>query len=46
MNSLKGNKMDYEIRPAYGHFEIFINGKFYCTVDNMTEAMEEIEKAL
>ena len=35
--------MDYEIRPVYGHFEIYINGKFYCTADNMTEVDEEIE---
>ena len=36
--------MDYEIKPAYGHFEVYINGKFYCSADSMAEAIEEIDK--
>ena len=35
--------MDYEVRHIHGHFEIYVNGKFYCTVDNMVEVDEEIE---
>ena len=35
--------MDYEIKHVHGHFEIYINGKFYCTADNMAEVDEEIE---
>ena len=46
MNSQKGNNMDYEIRPVHAHFEIYINGKFYCSADSMAEAMREVEKLL
>ena len=37
--------MEYDIKPIHGHFEVYVNGKFYCTTDTMAEAMEEIEKA-
>ena len=40
---------DYEIRPVYGHYEVYINGEFYCSCDTPTEVDEalatyEIEK--
>lgn len=35
--------MDYEVKHIHGHFEIYVNGKFYCTADNMVEVDEEIE---
>ena len=38
--------MNYEIKHVYGHYEIYINGEFYCTADNMAEVREEIEKFL
>lgn len=38
--------MNYEVKQVHGHYEIYINGKFYCTADNMTEVEEELEKAL
>ena len=44
--SRKGNSMSYEIKYVHGHYEIYINGKFYCTADNMAEVEEELEKAL
>lgn len=34
--------MDYRIFEKYGHYEVFINGKFYCSTDTMTEAIHEV----
>lgn len=36
--------MSYRIVPTRGHYEIYINGKFYCSADNMMEAVKEIEE--
>lgn len=36
--------MNYEIKYVYGHYEIYVNGEFYCSADDMTEVREEIEK--
>lgn len=36
--------MDYRIIENHGHFDVFINGKFYCTADTMEEAMREVKK--
>lgn len=33
----------YEIVPVCGHYEVYINGKFYCTADDLNEAAREIE---
>ena len=38
--------MNYEVKQVYGHYEIYINGEFYCSADNMAEVREEIEKFL
>lgn len=38
--------MNYEVKKVHQHYEIYINGKFYCTADNMTEVREELEKVL
>ena len=35
--------MSYRIVPTYGHYEVYINGAFYCSADNMREAITEIE---
>lgn len=35
--------MDYEIKFVRGHYEIYINGEFYCSADNIAEAETEIE---
>lgn len=37
--------MTYRIIPINGHFEIYVNGKFYCSADTWSEAVKEIEKA-
>lgn len=34
--------MDYRIFEKYSHYEVFIDGKFYCSADTMTEAIHEI----
>jgi hypothetical protein len=35
--------MTYKIKPERGHFVVYINGKFYCTADNMREAIKEVD---
>ena len=34
--------MKYEIIDVRGHYEIYINGNFYCSADTYTEAIREI----
>lgn len=36
--------MNYKIVPNHGHYEVYIDGKFYCSADTMNEAAKEIEK--
>jgi hypothetical protein len=36
----------YEITRDHGHYNVHINGKFYCSADNMTEAIKEVEQAV
>lgn len=35
--------MNYEIKFIHGHYEVYINGEFYCSADNIAEAENEIE---
>lgn len=35
--------MTYKIKSVHGHFEIYINGNFYCTADTMAEAIREVK---
>lgn len=35
--------MTYKIVPVRDHCEVYINGQFYCSTDNVTEAEREIE---
>ena len=34
--------MDYRIVDSHGHYEVYIDGKFFCSADTMTEAIQEI----
>lgn len=34
----------YRIKRKYDHYEVHINGKFYCSVDTTEEAVREIEE--
>ena len=36
--------MSYKIVPVRGHFEVHINGKFYCSADTWPEAVKEVEE--
>lgn len=33
---------DYQIRSARGHYEVYKNGRFYCSADTKAEAWDEI----
>ena len=35
--------MTYKIKRDREHFEVYINGKFYCSADNESEAESEIQ---
>lgn len=34
--------MDYRIINNHGHYEVRIDGKFFCSADTVTEAIHEI----
>lgn len=34
----------YKIISVRGHYEVFVNGKFFCSADTYQEAVREIEK--
>lgn len=34
--------MDYRIFKKHGHYEVYIDGEFYCSADTMTEAIHEV----
>lgn len=36
--------MNYKIVPNHGHYEVYIDGKFYCSADTMNEAAKEVEE--
>ena len=35
--------MDYTIEQEYGYCVVYINGNFYCTADNHSEAESEVK---
>lgn len=38
--------MAYKIVNRYGHYEVYINGRFFCSADNWNEAVREVEDYL
>ena len=36
--------MQFDIRNRNGHYELYVNGKFYGSYDTIYEAGEEIDK--
>lgn len=36
---------DYKIIHINDHYEVYLNGKFYCSADTKSEAEKEIENA-
>ena len=39
----KGSGKMYEIKHINGHYEIYIDGEFYCSADTLAEAAIEID---
>ena len=37
---------DYKISWVHGHYEVYINNKFYCSADTIEEAVFEVEEYL
>jgi hypothetical protein len=33
----------YDIIRSNGHYEVYVNGKFFCSADSYVEAVKEIE---
>lgn len=38
--------MTYDIKREREHFVVYINGRFYCSADNETEAENDVEEYL
>lgn len=38
--------MSYQIKRNHEHFDVYIDGKFYCSADKESEAESEIENYL
>lgn len=38
--------MDYDIISVGDHYEVHIDGEFYCSAETVAEAVEEAEKAI
>lgn len=36
--------MTYKIVKSYGHYNVFINNRFYCSADSVREATKEVEE--
>ena len=36
----------HEIKPVGNHYEVYIDGKFYCTADTYGEALAEVKEYL
>lgn len=36
----------YQIVKVSGHYEAYIDGRFYCSADTFSEALKEVEKEL
>lgn len=33
---------EVQIKQVWGHWEIYVNGKFFCSADSYTEAVNEL----
>lgn len=36
----------YQIVKVSGHYEAYIDGRFYCSADTFSEVLKEVEKEL
>lgn len=37
------SECEYDIVANHGHYDVYIEGEFFCSADTFTEAMREIE---
>lgn len=44
MNIDSGNLVDFKIVRNAGHYDIYIDGDFYCSADTYNEAVKEVEQ--
>ena len=40
---MQGDIYSVKIKESYGHYEVYINDEFYCSADNLIEAIQEVE---
>ena len=38
---MQGDIYDIDIKEVYGHWEVKINGEFFCSADTLIEAIQE-----
>ena len=38
--------MEIDYISVREHWEVFIDGKFFCSADNLTEAIKEVERSI
>lgn len=43
MEDLKEGRTMYDFKTVKGHVEVYYNGEFICTADNMDEALKDAE---
>lgn len=43
---MREREHSYEIIPERDHYEVYIDGLFYCSADTLGEAVEEVEEFL
>lgn len=36
---------DVQIKQTRGHYEVYVNGEFFCSTDSYVEAVNELYKA-
>lgn len=37
---------EYQIKNVNGHYEVYLNGLFYCSADDISEAVSELENGM
>lgn len=42
---MKANIQDAEIKQIRGHWEVYVNGEFFCSTDSYVEAINELYEA-
>jgi hypothetical protein len=38
------NEHEIRFKQVYGHWEVHIDDKFFCSADSLTEALKEVEE--